>query len=144
MNEETTNDSTDVVKYAGFWKRFFAYFIDGFVLCAIGFVLGFVVAIIHIDISDRATQLIDIIISWLYFAGMESSLSQATLGKRAIGIKVTDMDGERITFLRATGRYFAKIISGTILLIGYIMAAFTDKKQALHDIIASTLVVVKK
>jgi len=81
--------------------------------------------------------------AWLYFALMESSSKQATLGKMALSIIVTDMNGNRLTFGRATGRYFGKIISGMILMIGYIMAGFTEKKQALHDIIAGCLVVNK-
>jgi uncharacterized RDD family membrane protein YckC len=64
----------------------------------------------------------------------------ATVGKMALSLKVTDMEGQRITFGRATGRYFGKWLSAVILLIGFIMAAFTAKKQALHDILASTLV----
>jgi uncharacterized RDD family membrane protein YckC len=79
---------------------------------------------------------------WLYFALMES-LKGATLGKMALGIIVTDMNGNSISFGRATGRYFAKIISGLIFCIGYIMAGFTQQKQALHDIIAGCLVVNK-
>jgi uncharacterized RDD family membrane protein YckC len=75
---------------------------------------------------------------------MESSYLQATLGKMAIGIVVTDLEGKRISFARATGRHFAKIISGFILFIGYIMAGFTQKKQALHDLIADCLVVKKE
>ncbi|HRU62302.1 MAG TPA: RDD family protein, partial [Bacteroidia bacterium] len=59
----------------------------------------------------------------------------------ALGLRVTDLNGERITFLRATGRYFGKIISGMILYIGFIMAAFTEKRQALHDLMAECLVV---
>jgi uncharacterized RDD family membrane protein YckC len=78
---------------------------------------------------------------WLYFALMESSAKGATLGKRALGIKVTDMSGNRISFGRATGRYFGKIVSGVILYIGFLMAGFTQQKQALHDIMASCLVV---
>ena len=77
---------------------------------------------------------------WLYFALQESSERQATLGKRALNIYVTDMQGLRISFGHATGRHFAKIISGFILCIGYMMAGFTQNKQALHDIIAGTLV----
>ncbi|MCY7409592.1 MAG: RDD family protein, partial [Chitinophagales bacterium] len=84
-----------------------------------------------------------IVLNWLYYAFMESSTKQATLGKMALNIKVTDMQGNRITFLNATGRYFGKIISSLIMGIGYIMAGFTEKKQALHDIVAGTLVVVK-
>jgi uncharacterized RDD family membrane protein YckC len=80
---------------------------------------------------------------WLYFALMESSSKQGTLGKMALSIVVTDVNGNRITFGRATGRYFGKILSGLILYIGYIMVAFTEKKQGLHDMIAGTLVVNK-
>jgi len=79
--------------------------------------------------------------SWIYEAAMESSAKQATLGKMALGLKVTDVEGRRISFARATGRHFAKYISGMILLIGYIMAGFTARKQALHDMIAGTLVI---
>ena len=78
--------------------------------------------------------------NWIYEAGLESSSKQATLGKMAMGLKVTDLVGRRISFARATGRHFAKILSGMILLIGYIMAGFTERKQALHDMIAGTLV----
>jgi uncharacterized RDD family membrane protein YckC len=79
--------------------------------------------------------------NWLYYSLMESSSRQATLGKMAVGIKVTDMNGQRISFLNATGRYFGKIISGAVFMIGYIMIIFTEKKQGLHDIMAGTLVV---
>ena len=78
---------------------------------------------------------------WLYFALMESSAKGATLGKIALGLRVVDLNGNRIGFGRATGRYFGKLISGAILFLGYIMAAFTQQKQALHDIIAGCLVV---
>lgn len=82
-----------------------------------------------------------IVATWLYFALMESSARQATVGKIALGLFVTDLQGRRITFGRATGRFFAKIITGLVpLFIGYIMAAFTARKQALHDMIASCLV----
>jgi uncharacterized RDD family membrane protein YckC len=72
---------------------------------------------------------------------MNSSEKQATYGKMAMGIKVTDLEGRRISFWRGLGREFAKFLSAIILMIGYIMAAFTERKQALHDIIAGTLVV---
>ena len=83
------------------------------------------------------------VISWLYWSLMESSAKQATLGKMALGIKVTDLNGNRIGFGKATGRFFGKILSGIILDIGFIMAGFTEKKQGLHDMIAGTLVVMK-
>jgi uncharacterized RDD family membrane protein YckC len=82
--------------------------------------------------------------SWLYFAMMESSSWQATLGKRALSIEVTDLAGQRVSFGRASGRHFSKIITNLIpLFIGYILAGFTEKKQAIHDMIASCLVLRK-
>ena len=81
---------------------------------------------------------------WLYSALMESSANQGTLGKMALGLRVTDLEGRRISFGKATGRYFAKFLSGMTLSIGYIMAAFTAKKQALHDFVAGTLVLSKQ
>jgi uncharacterized RDD family membrane protein YckC len=84
---------------------------------------------------------IAVVLQWLYFAYLESGEKQATWGKQAMGMYVTDMAGQRITFGRASGRFFAKIVSGLVpFLIGYIMAAFTARKQALHDMIANTLV----
>lgn len=85
-------------------------------------------------------SVISTVLAWLYFALMESSAKQATLGKMALGIVVTDVNGKRISFARATGRFFSKALVSSILLVGYIMAAFTEKKQGLHDLIAGTLV----
>lgn len=79
--------------------------------------------------------------SWLYFSIMESSKAQATIGKMALSLKVTDMEGNRISFGRATGRFFGKFISEIILMIGFMMAGWTEKKQALHDMMADTLVI---
>ena len=141
--------SAQQAQFAGFWLRFCAVLIDGVLLWIVGAILqvlftGTLVATqrTRIDPGIAITlQLLSILIGWLYSALQESSAAQATLGKRALGLKVTDMNGERISFGRASGRHFAKIISGIILAIGYIMAAFTEKKQALHDMMASTLVV---
>ena len=80
------------------------------------------------------------IFQWLYFAWQESLIAQATLGKRILGLKVSDLNGNRISFARATGRYFAKCLSLSIYS-GGIMAAFMPKKQAMHDVMAGTLVV---
>jgi uncharacterized RDD family membrane protein YckC len=82
-----------------------------------------------------------IVASWLYYALQESSPCQATFGKRMLGLRVADMDGQRIGFIRASVRFFGKILSGLICSIGYMMAGFTEKKQALHDMIAGTFVV---
>jgi len=82
-----------------------------------------------------------IVISWLYFALMESSERQATFGKAALNLRVSDVNGNRLSFGHASGRYFSKIITGLVpLFIGWIMAGFTQKKQALHDFIAGTIV----
>jgi uncharacterized RDD family membrane protein YckC len=85
-----------------------------------------------------------IVASWLYFALMESSARRGTLGKLVLGLFVTDLQGRRVSFARATGRFFSKIITGLIpFFIGYIMAGFTEKRQALHDMIAGCLVLKK-
>ena len=86
---------------------------------------------------------IGLVVEWLYFAFMESSTKQATFGKTIVGIKVVDYNGNKISFGQATGRYFGKILSGLIFGVGFLMAGFTKKKQALHDILASCLVVNK-
>jgi len=143
--------------YAGFWLRFVAALIDSLVLTAGGMVLGgFLGCLIggalgaaRVDIqtiqavSGVVGYIIGIILNWLYFTLFECSSRQATLGKMALGITVTDMDGSRISFGRANGRYWGKIISSLTLFIGYIMAGFTEKKQALHDMMAGCLVVKK-
>jgi uncharacterized RDD family membrane protein YckC len=80
---------------------------------------------------------------WLYFALFESGAMQATPGKRALGLKVVDDDGARIGFGRASGRFFGKIVSGAVFYIGFLMVGFSERKQALHDMMANTLVVFR-
>ena len=130
---------SQIFHYAGFWLRFLAFVIDSLIFAIAGIILGFFVG--QTGGSTKSLDMPFFIISWLYYALMESSPKRATLGKIVLGISVTDLSGHRISFGRATGRYFGKIISGIILSLGYIMAAFTTKKQALHDIMASTLVI---
>ena len=84
-----------------------------------------------------------LLITWFYYALLQSGARQATVGKMVLGLQVTDVNGDRLTFARASLRYFSKILSSLFLMIGYIMAGFTPKKQALHDIIANTYVVRK-
>ena len=93
------------------------------------------------SIYDPLATCISLVIGWLYFALLESSERGATVGKMAMGLRVVTEQGQRLCFLNATGRYFAKIISAIILCIGFIMVAFTDRKRGLHDMIAGTLVV---
>jgi len=99
--------------------------------------------ILGVGIVLFVSRILMIVIGWLYYALMESSVRQATLGKMALGLMVTDLNGQKISFDRATGRHFAKIISALILFIGFLMAGFTRRKQALHDMIAGCLVIRK-
>jgi uncharacterized RDD family membrane protein YckC len=120
-------------KYGGFWRRFVALLIDGVIFGAIEGVVG---RMLGYEIAGG----MNLLLSWLYYSLMESSGTQATLGKMVMGLKVTDLDGDRITFKKATIRYFSKILSALILLIGFIMAAFNPQRQTLHDKIAGTYV----
>jgi len=131
--------------YGGFWIRVFAYVIDSILLSIATGVLA-LIAGVNIFMGNTGnfgltTNLISIAIGWLYFALMESSQRGATVGKMAVGVRVVTGAGEQLSFLNATGRYFAKIISALILLIGFIMVAFTERKRGLHDMIADTLVI---
>jgi len=151
------------VVYAGFWVRFLAFLIDnavigiGFVLILIPLIfltgLGGFIGEIHPneDMNDVGIFMlfgllflaatVSLLWTWLYHALMESSEWQATVGKRLLGLVVTDMAGQRVSFGRATGRHFAKIITNMVpAFIGYIMAGFTERKQALHDMLAGCLV----
>ena len=135
--------SVEVNLYAGFWRRLAAYFIDYLVLVVFMVFMGVLIGMAGVG-DDSGTGLIylaSIAGAWLYGALMESSVKQATLGKLALGIKVTDLRGEPIGFGRATGRHFAKILSGLTLCIGFAMAGFTRRRQGLHDMVAGTLVV---
>ncbi|PJA96409.1 MAG: RDD family protein [Ignavibacteriales bacterium CG_4_9_14_3_um_filter_34_10] len=84
---------------------------------------------------------LSIVINWLYYALMESSARQATIGKSTLNLKVTDLTGNRISFGRATGRYFAKILSGLVFGIGYIIMVFSPRKQTLHDMLSGCIVI---
>jgi uncharacterized RDD family membrane protein YckC/Tfp pilus assembly major pilin PilA len=122
--------------YAGFWRRAAAYLVDSIVLLIPNVVLA-----MALQRREPASSLAQFAVWWLYKSLMESGSRQATLGKMALGIKVTDVHGARISFGRATGRFFASLLSMLIFCIGLLMAAFTRRKQALHDLIAGTLVV---
>lgn len=148
--------------YAGFWLRFFAFFIDSIILSIpIAVIYGITYFALYASLYDPSDEnnaalgvaslfasvwlsLITGLLGTLYYATMESSRLQASLGKLALGLKVTDLQGGRISFWRAFGRELAKTVSILTFYIGFIMIAFTDRKQALHDIMASTLVVSAK
>lgn len=138
--------------HAGFWFRFLAYLIDTLISCAVFFPVGIVIGLVMVasgsdpNSADMllirlSTNGLSIVAGWLYFSLCESSSWQGTVGKKVLGLKVTDMNGDRISFGNATGRHFGKILSVLILGIGFIMIAFTEQKQGLHDMLAGTLVV---
>lgn len=145
------------VVYAGFWLRAVAYFID---LVLITIIAGTAILVplmargaIPADkpwflLTEKSRQVFAIellvqMICWLYFASFESSSWQATPGKRMLGLVVTDIEGRRVTFARASGRFFGKLLSQFIFFLGFVMAGFTERKQALHDMLARCLVVRK-
>ncbi len=143
-------------RYAGFWRRFWAFIVDGFIIGIImmpfGLSLWGTIVALGQSGSDNAETIMRVIAAsmmawmlravatWLYGALFESSAWQATPGKKLLGLVVTDLEGRRISFLRASGRAFGKWLSGAILCIGFIMVAFTEKKQGLHDMLAGTVV----
>jgi uncharacterized RDD family membrane protein YckC len=145
------NDSAH--PHAGFWRRFAASLIDWAVIAFVMVQfrsLWWGQMIVSIENYEAVNQILSILVSlmsfifaWVYFSGMESSPLRATVGKLAVGLYVTDLEGQRITFERATGRYFGKILSGLILCMGYVMAGFTEEKQGLHDFLARCYVLRK-
>jgi uncharacterized RDD family membrane protein YckC len=137
--------------YAGFWIRFAAALIDIVVMftpfCAVAlFGIVFVRLVSAARKYDPTVGILTALlvasafVSLLYFALMESSSWQATIGKKAFGVYVTDIEGRRLTLSRATGRTLAKYLSTLTVGAGYVLCAFTSKKQALHDVIAKCLV----
>ena len=152
---DAPEDMSVPTEYGGFLLRFVAYIIDAIVMAIPIMAWGYATMGQSLMAADPMMaeepplagmglyMAGAIIIPWLYYAFMESGKNQATLGKMALSLKVVDVNGGPISFLKATGRHFGKIVSGLTLLIGYIMAAFTEKKQALHDMMAGCLVVKK-
>ena len=133
------------MKYAGFWVRVWASVVDSLISLLV------VVPVIALAgrgwadaYNDAAAAGIvfvaNCLVGWLYFALFESRGWQATPGKRLLGLRVTDLAGNRISFGRASGRYFSKLLSFLIFYIGFIMVGLTDKKQGLHDKMVDTLV----
>ncbi|MEB3218522.1 MAG: RDD family protein [Nostocales cyanobacterium 94392] len=143
--------------YAGFWKRLVAAALDTIIVLILYFILAFFIGIcfgifgISADLLEDSSfefifSVLLVVIYWLYHVVMESSAKQATLGKQATKIYVTDMNGKRISFARAAGRNVIKVVSSlfTFGILVYLVAAFTEKNQALHDIFAGTLVIKDK
>lgn len=151
-HKQTANSSTDEIAlcYAGFWRRLVAYLIDLAILYAVMLPLAVLAGILAAEMNnmdtyqlkrfESALTLIFFATAWLYFAFMESSAQKGTYGKRLIGLQVTNLQGQPVSFNQATGRFFARVLSALPLGLGFLMAAFTARKQTIHDIVAKTLV----
>ena len=142
------------IEYVGFWMRVVSRVIDS-ILYGLGAFLSMIILGVLFDIDPNTMEegafdsfvfLTGLFLLWLYYALFESSPSQATPGKHILGMKVTDMQGEPLTFAKASGRFFASSLSYLTIVVfgfGYVMAAFTQKKQTLHDKVSGCLVVYK-
>lgn len=127
--------------YAGFWRRAGGSFVDGAILMVPAILLSITGVADAYPWWETAGWTV---VGWLYYASFHSSPWQATPGKRAFGIKITDLQGRRIGFGRATGRHLASLLSTLVIFMGYLLAAATPRKQTLHDMLAGTLAVNEK
>jgi uncharacterized RDD family membrane protein YckC len=142
--------ATPEVKYAGFWKRLLAFVIDLGITFLVFFALAITLPILlgpRLGVPSGGVILVAVagvwvVITWLYWALMESSSKQGTVGKGLLGIVVTDAEGNRMSFRKATARHFGKLASVLPALAGVVMIGFTARKQALHDLITGSLVVM--
>jgi uncharacterized RDD family membrane protein YckC len=148
MNILAKHELSESTEYGGFWIRVGAYLIDVAVLLIPVLLISFLYKSVTpaSDGTEKVVvEVIDFFLSqliwWAYYAVLHSSSWQASLGKKALGLKVVDENGERISFGRATGRYFAGFLSAIILCVGLMMVGWTKRKQGLHDMIAGTLVI---
>ena len=141
--EESIFPEQEVI-YAGFWRRFGASFVDGLILIIPNMVVSYGLKAVMTGLTATIVGMaINYTTNWLYSAYFESGQNQATIGKQALGIMVTDVNGGRLTFSAASARYWGKIISGIILLIGYLMMLWDDRNQTLHDKMAGAVVIMK-
>lgn len=130
--------------YAGFWKRFAALFIDGLLITVASVILILILALLTGGNSGLMVAMFYLLLFGLsayYFVSMEAGPHSATWGKRWLNLKVLDSDGARLSTGRAFARWLAHGISNITFYIGYVMQPFTERKQALHDIVSATVVV---
>ncbi len=130
------------IAYAGFWRRLLAYVIDGSLLAAFG---GLLIGGVVFVAPNNPQALVNVVgvtaaIGWAYFVLFETSPAQGTIGKMALNLYVTDLQGDPISYPRAVFRYLFKTLSWLLFGAGWLLAAFTPRKQALHDLLAGTLV----
>jgi len=170
MASPETEDTPEIGVYAGLGRRFVAFIVDLILIALFGIIvvaffnqangimyLYYIVAA-HAPITSlteagtpiaalqpivAAVGLLVVVVPWLYYAGFESSRGQATPGKVLMRLEVTDLEGNRISFARATLRFFGKFISTLIIFIGFLMIGLTKKRQGLHDKIAGCIVILQ-
>ncbi|MBI5414412.1 RDD family protein [Candidatus Peregrinibacteria bacterium] len=146
-SENAASASPGNFRYAGFWIRFLALLIDGIIIAIVSRILfGSQVSAtpetgVNFQMSGQLNGWQNLV-HLIYFIGFWIALS-ATPGKMACGLKIISQDGSKLRPAQAVGRYFAMILSGIILFIGFLMAGFDDRKRALHDRLAKTYVVHK-
>ena len=147
MNQPTT-EINEATQFAGFWIRVGAYFIDMVLLLIPNLLISFLYRsiapstnAIEMVFRDIFPVCLSMIVWWIYYAVLYSSVWQASVGKKVLGLKVVGKNGDRISFGRATGRYASYVVSGLICGIGYMMIGWTKKKRGLHDMIAGTYVI---
>lgn len=130
------------IAYAGFWRRFVSFLIDATLLVGVEVAMARSIAVLTPNDFQALANVapVSAALWWAYFVVMESSPAQGTLGKISLSLRVTDTHGDPITFRRATFRHLFKILSTLFLFTGWLMAAFTPRKQGLHDLLAGTLV----
>ncbi|MBR2865272.1 MAG: RDD family protein [Elusimicrobiaceae bacterium] len=157
LENNTPAVQADTIPYSGFWRRVVAFVIDSIIASFPVYLLAFpCFLILAVQTTQQGNEEISAVVFslfslffnflsllsfWLYFSFLESGKHQATWGKRILGIKVVNEHGEKISFANATGRFFAKILSYLCLYIGFLFVPFTNRKRALHDMVASTYVV---
>ena len=139
---------TEDTQFGGFWRRVLAVGIDFFVMVIPILLVStllrvsiFFVTAIDLNLLNLIESIVTLCMWWLYYSLFHSSSWQATLGKRALRLKVVDLDGHRISFARASGRFFAQYLSALTFCIGYMLAGWTKRKRSLHDMIAKTYVI---
>lgn len=143
---------TGQLNYAGFWTRFAAVFLDGLILTVVNFLIRLAVGQSAMEATGLQPQTANALVVILLaiqlaiaicYEGLLIGKYGATLGKMACKIKVVTAEGDRVSYPRSFARYFSKIISYMVCLIGFIMAGFDSQKRALHDYICNTRVVFK-
>jgi uncharacterized RDD family membrane protein YckC len=141
MPEESAGSGGGGGVYGGFWARFAAMMVDSAIIMVVGVALVVVLLMAIGEVGALIGNLVFCLLQFLYWPVMESSARQATFGKRLMGLQVTDLQGNRTSFVKSLLRNLAKILSWLILMIGFLLAAFTARKQGLHDMLAGCLVV---